>query len=288
MLHSALLVLVFAGSGWVSSEVVEHVRLDSFPQLTFVETPGPRVLAIGDSHMNGTFGTALHRELTSALDARVTVVGSCGRWANAWIKGLRAHCGMRSIRPGGSVVWGKGCARNPCQAGDKQCKKNACRTPRLAKLLRDIRPDITVVQLGGNSIFRSTVKGGWKKVRPYVEQIAQTIVDSGSQCLWVTPPHGLLKSRAKMGHFHNFIREATADRCQVFDSSPGALAYLDYAAAIEEAGSRVKSHDSIHYDRLGKAGKWRLKRWARDVAQGAVEVRDSDSLLALGQAFNIF
>jgi hypothetical protein len=235
------------------------------------EPAGPaRVLVIGDSHLNGTFGLELHKQLrTSEGGPDVTVVGSCGRWSKGWVEGHRAHCGLRWIEGEGDVRWGQGCKRNPCAKGDKSCREQPCRTPEITQLLADQNPDVTVVQLGGNSLFRGSRKDRWKNVEPWVDAVAQAIVDSGSRCLWVTPPHGLNKSPRKMDRFRDFLRSTTAGRCAVFDSGPRALPWLDYGKTADAAKVLAGKQDRIHYDRLGRVGRQRMRRWARLVATDA-------------------
>lgn len=231
------------------------------------------VLVIGDSHMNGSFGRRLHESLTAPGDARVVTVGSCGRWANAWVDGLRAHCGLRTIAPDGTSAWGKGCKLNPCTRADgPECKETACRTPTIDELVDAHEPALTIVNLGGNSMFRGTASDGWRNIRPYIRAVAESIHDGGSACLWVSPAHGLNKSRRKMKRFVAFLDDTVGDLCTVWDSGPHRLDYLDYRKAAEESGVTEDVHDGIHYDRLGKAGRRRTRRWAEDVTKDALAV----------------
>ncbi len=236
-------------------------------------TPTPRVLVLGDSHANGTFGTHLHEQLRTRLAADVTVIGSCGRWSRGWVEGLQAHCGLRWVEGQGETRWGKGCRLNPCDPKDKACRRQACRVPRIQELLAQQRPDLTIVQLGGNSWFRGSRKDQWKAVAPWVDKLSTHIVESGCACLWVSPPHGLKKSRRQMRHFHAFLAKRLDGRCALFDSGPKARPWLDYAKAISEATPGARSrHDEIHYDRLGKPGWRRMLRWAKEIAETAADV----------------
>lgn len=281
-----LAVLALVGLGEVGVEVAAHLDLSALrgasPSGDTGE--GPSILVIGDSHVNGSFGRRLHADLRAEIPgARVHVIGACGRWSNAWVKGLRAHCGLRIIDDEARIRWGEGCQRNPCSAGDSACRRDSCRTPSIEHLVDALQPDLTIVQLGGNSMFRSTVRAQWRNIAPTIEELVRLATARGGRCLWVTPPHGLNKSRNKMAHFRDFLADATAGYCHVFDSGPTARPYLDYEAAVAAAGRAARHQDGIHYDRLGHTGRARLARWAREVAGEAADVLDEDGLLAVGE-----
>ena len=276
MLFATLSSIWWLSLGALGIVVGDHVRVDMEPigihWSDEAADDGPRILVIGDSHLNGTFGKRLSQFLRELPGAKVRLIGSCGRWSNAWVRGLRAHCGLRMIDEDGAVSWGKGCARNPCSPRDgRSCSARACRTPKIETLLEEFKPDMTVVSLGGNSIFRSTVRNQWQNIEPYVVDLARSIHESGSDCMWVTPAHGLNKSRSKMRHFRDFLGRVTTGYCGIFDSGPRARPYLDYKAAVSEAHAGPDDHDKIHYDRLGRAGRWRVEQWARDVMLDVVE-----------------
>lgn len=230
----------------------------------------PVVLVIGDSHANGSFGRHLRAELQSRGAGVVRVVGSCGRWSKAFVLGQRAHCGLRIVESDGSISWGEGCKANPRNSKSTRSAASDCRTPTIVELLQDMAPDLTVVALGGNAMFRGSKDDGWPTVAPWVDQLAAAVAEGGSACLWVTPPHGLNKSRRKMRHWAEFIADTTSGDCQVFDSGPHRLPYLDYRDAVDEGQVPDERHDGIHYDRLGKAGTWRVQKWAQDVASHAI------------------
>lgn len=230
-----------------------------------LEASGPSILVLGDSHTNTSFGVQLGKALRKLENAQVNLYGSCGRWSKAYVKGYRAHCGLRKIDSEGRITWGRGCARNPCPPGSQTCRKNACRTPKVSQLLTRHRPDITVVQLGSNSIFRGSKRDGWRKVAPSVRALTRAIADSGSQCIWVSPPHGMNKNRWQMKRFTQFLKKTTKGVCTVFDSHPEVRPYLDYRLAARRSG--IKKHDKMHYDMLGRVGRACVKRWAADIAK---------------------
>ena len=159
---------------------------------------------------------------------------------------------------------------NPCARTDTACKKKPCATPTIGALLSEHSPDVTVVSLGGNSMFRGSRRDQWAKVAPWVELISRAIYASGSQCLWVTPPHGMNKSPRKMAQFRDFVVETTHGMCDIYDSTPRARPYLNFLTTAREARRDPTKTDGIHYDRLGKAGRKRMRRWAASIADTVI------------------
>lgn len=267
MVHAALLIWTTLAS--LTPQLGPVDLSDARRLLRAAAQAPPVVIVIGDSHTNGSFGRFVRQSLHEQLGAKALSVGSCGRWSKAFVRGQRANCGLRWVEPDGATRWGKGCRNNPCKSGDESCRKTACRTPTIAELNREYAPDLIIAALGGNAMFRGAKDDGWPTVAPYVRQLAEQIHTAGAKCLWVTPPHGLNKSRRKMRHWAAAIEDWTGHRCAVFDSGPHRLEYLDYRAAVDESGKGEDAYDGIHYDRLGRAGQWRTSAWAAEVAQAA-------------------
>ncbi|MFZ9887761.1 MAG: hypothetical protein ACO3JL_09685 [Myxococcota bacterium] len=215
------------------------------------DTPprSPSVLIIGDSHATSTFGKSLDLLLRS-VDAEVTTVGSCGVSPDAFLRGLSASCGFLRIETG-EPDW-------------RVVKLNQASTPRLEELLGSAAPTLTIVELGANQIHSA-----WRnpaEASDDIAALADTILASGSACLWVGPPSGRdnVKPHAKVEYLYGLLEKSLQGRCKLVDSRPSALPFLDYERLAPRSG------DGRHWDAIGIEGQQAARRWALEVFKVAV------------------
>ena len=225
------------------------------------------VLVLGDSHAAGYFGRQLHKQLRAAYpDAKVTLVGACGKAEGGFLHGSPAHCGVMTIHPNGRVSHAKGCKRNPCKDTDgPKCEKRACRPPKLRKLLPKMKPDITILQLGGNSWFTGNMEKGWPSVARNANKVAALIRKHQSLCVWVTPSDHYYRPADSQDAFATFYEETLKGKCAVFNSRPSHHPYLEYGKWVREKKLKKKQHDGIHYGWFKAKGREIQKRWAADI-----------------------
>lgn len=186
------------------------------------------ILYVGDSHSYGTFGT----EMASFLESkskRAVLYASCGASTSTWLgnKGNeKTVCGF----------WSKD--------GDKEIRSNKFKTPRFRDLLEEIRPDLTVVQLGTNMAV-SNPKAALKSI----EEMLTIIKSNGSKCLWIGPPDANSKivSDANIKEINNLLLTLTKKyNCSYIES----LKLTTYPSHVKEG---------IHYPNNDS------KEWARKV-----------------------
>ncbi len=232
------------------------------------------VLVLADSHGAGYFGRQLHKILRKAYpDAKVTLVGACGKAEGGFLGGNSSHCGVITINRWGRLQHVKGCAKNPCTEADgPKCLKRACRTPKLRTLLRKIKPDLTIVQLGGNSWYMGSMEKGWRRVVKRVHTVADLILKKDSACVWVTPSDHFYWPQDSQDAFAAFYEKTLDGRCTVFNSRPSHRPYLNYRESVEALGLKRRQHDGIHYGWFKARGRTISKQWASDIVSLALEV----------------
>lgn len=225
------------------------VTVSQGPGHAVAPPPSPSVLLIGDSHATSTFGKSLDLLLRS-VDAEVTTVGSCGVSPDAFLRGLSASCGFLRIEPG-EPDW-------------RVEKRNQASTPRVEELLAAAAPTLTIVELGANQIHTA-----WRnpaEASDDIAALADTILASGSACLWVGPPSGRddVKPHAKVEYLYGLLEKSLQGRCELVDSRPSALPFLDYERLAPRSG------DGRHWDAIGIEGQQAARRWALAVFKVAV------------------
>jgi len=187
----------------------------------------PTVLFIGDSHTVGTFGIKEDALLRSLPSLRVETYAVCGSSPHNWFQSTRMGCGYFFKN-----------ARGVEQHGIE------IETPQLTRLLDKHHPKFTLVALGANMF------GGpdyW--IKSSAVEMAQTIVSSGSQCIWIAPPQRRGNPEPESSRLFNEINAAVSPYCAVIDSRK-------YAAYPDNAG------DGIHYDLVAETGPMLAGKWA--------------------------
>lgn len=153
------------------------------------------ILFIGDSHTVGPFGQHLDEVLRSN-GARVATYGSCGSIPKWWSNGQRTTCGYFSKDLNGRVF-----------------NSNTYATPKINELLDKIRPDVVLLEFGGNY---SKISDDQIVIQD-IKKIVKTVKDSGARCYWVTAPDSRTLREAR----HRTLKltiEAIGLDCPIFNS----------------------------------------------------------------------
>lgn len=146
-----------------------------------------RVLMIGDSLSVGSFGDTMESYLMQKAGVRQTYIyASCGSSVQSWISSTKTFvttCGYRETRPGVHILQKHRNGRRPPPAP----------TPKIEPMLRKIRPDTLIVQLGTNhfDVFQRHGSAKLEEERGYFEAFARALTSSGARparIIWIMPP----------------------------------------------------------------------------------------------------
>jgi len=184
------------------------------------------VLFVGDSHSVGPFGWALDQNLRDA-GHQVATYASCGSIPKWWITGQKTPCGFFSRDLKGTKVQ---LTQSP--------------TPIMDTLLTDIKPEVVVMEFGGNYVNMPSDEFVKKDIKSFIAKIKAT----GAACFWITNPDSR-KYRPEMPRVLKLIKEAVGNDCPLFESQ--------LVTRYPETGG-----DGIHYwNTLGTpiAKSWALK-----------------------------
>ncbi len=221
----------------------------SLPLPTFLAETAPapaprdtRVLIIGDSHVTQTYGQALDLLLRARARTRVTTVGSCGVSPDGFLTGKTTRCGFLHID-------------GPDMTVELERRSS---TPQVDDLLAEHRPDVTVIELGANLIWRAQrePEAAAAQIRTLAEKVA-----ASSTCVWVGPPNGTdrKKPSALIDDVYRLLEQNLPAGCTFMDSRTAALPFLDYADLARQAKRRG---DGRHFDNIGIIGRQAARRWA--------------------------
>ena len=183
------------------------------------------VLFVGDSHSVGPFGWALDQNLRDA-GHQVATYASCGSIPKWWITGQKTPCGFFSRDLKGTKVQ---VTQNP--------------TPIMDTLLADIKPEVVVMEFGGNYVNMPSDEFVKKDIRSFIAKIKAT----GAACFWITNPDSRTY-RAEMPRVLKLIKEAVGNECPLFESQ--------LVTRYPETGG-----DGIHY--WNTLGTPIAKSWAK-------------------------
>lgn len=186
------------------------------------------ILYVGDSHSYGPFGQEMGQFLEGKSN-RAVLYASCGASSSTWLgnKGNeKTVCGF----------WSKD--------GKEETRSTKFKTPRFKTLVEEIRPDLTVIQLGTNMAV-SNPKAAMKSI----EEMLMLVKNSGSKCIWIGPPDSNSKvvSDANVKEINNILFSLTKKyNCSYIDS----LRLTNYPSHVKEG---------IHYPNKDS------KEWAKKV-----------------------
>ena len=153
------------------------------------------VLFVGDSHSVGPFGWALDQNLRDA-GHQVATYASCGSIPKWWITGQKTPCGFFSRDLKGTKVQ---LTQSP--------------TPIMDTLLTDIKPEVVVMEFGGNYVNMPSDEFVKKDIKSFIAKIKAT----GAGCFWITNPDSRTY-RAEMPRVLKLIKEAVGNDCPLFES----------------------------------------------------------------------
>jgi hypothetical protein len=154
--------------------------------------PGTKVLMIGDSHTCGVFGKEMDKLLRST-GASVESYGSSGSSPSWWMNGTTTHSGFVARHADGRV--------------EQPAWNSAHATPKLADLIREQRPDVLVVSLGGNMRGMSE-----SQIKAQVKMLADVAKANGTKLIWAGPPDRRAdgENPADLERFNRMLRDAVA------------------------------------------------------------------------------
>ena len=184
------------------------------------------VLFVGDSHSVGPFGWALDQHFRDA-GHQVATYASCGSIPRWWSTGQKTPCGFFSRDLKGTKV-----------------QLDQSPTPLMDNLLADLKPDVVVMEFGGNYVNTPSDDFVKNDIRTFIKKIKST----GAQCFWITNPD-TRKFRSEIPRILGLIKEAVGNDCPIFESH--------LVTRYPETGG-----DGIHYwNTLGTpiAKSWALK-----------------------------
>lgn len=153
------------------------------------------VLFIGDSHSVGPFGWALDQHLRDAQHS-VATYASCGSIPKWWTTGQKTTCGYFSRDLKGTKV-----------------SLNTSPTPLMDNLLRDIKPDVVVMEFGGNYVKTPSDDFVIKDIKAIVAKVKA----SGAACFWITNPDSR-NFRSEIPRILRLTKEAVGEDCPIFES----------------------------------------------------------------------
>lgn len=183
------------------------------------------VLFVGDSHSVGPFGWALDQKLRDA-GHQVATYASCGSIPKWWTTGQKTTCGFFSRDLNGNKK-----------------ESTTAPTPIMNTLLTDIKPEIVVMEFGGNYLKTPSDDYVINDIKSFVKKVK----DTGARCMWITQPDSRA-NRAAIPRVARLIKEAVGNDCPIFES------YL--VTKYPETGG-----DGTHY--WSAAGTPIAKNWAK-------------------------
>lgn len=187
----------------------------------------PVILFIGDSHSTGSFGMQQDAVLRSVKGFRVATYAICGSSPDNWFSGDKTSCGYFFKDVDGREQRGWEAA-----------------TPLIANLIAQYQPAYTVVELGANMYGRTPE---W--VEKTSHEMAMAIVNSGSKCIWIGPPHARIQTDSGLAQVFDALHAGVGAYCLLFDSRN----VTRYPAV---------GGDGIHFNSLGESGARIAENWA--------------------------
>ncbi|HOJ85325.1 MAG: hypothetical protein N2Z60_02215 [Elusimicrobiales bacterium] len=153
------------------------------------------VLFIGDSHSVGPFGKELDA-LLRREGYKTYTYASCGSISEWWFSEKETKCGYFFK--------------------DETTEKKglAEKTPDIEKLLKEIKPDYTIIELGANY---KPIKNDEFIIKD-ISKLVDTVLKYDSKCLWVTNPDSR-KLKEEIPRVKELINFAINSRCEIFDST---------------------------------------------------------------------
>lgn len=207
--------------------------LSTVIQFFLISTGFSRTLVITDSHGEGAFGA----ELVSLLEKNnqdVSLFAVGGSTSADWNHGLQQ-------------IWGYW----EHQTGKPEIRSTKPVTPKLQTLLEKFKPDVLIIELGTNLIWRDISP----ESKTEIDRMMTTVRDSGVRCFWVGPPDLRLDKEDRIPRereIHVLLEERV--------SGNGCVLVKSWTfTRFPETGG-----DGIHYDTIPLIGKGLSRQWALD------------------------
>lgn len=199
-----------------------------------------QVLAIGDSQSFGSFGPRLQNEL-NAEGHSTSFYARPGAIADWYLKGTQP--------PKDYGYWDA-----PFGGWPVRKSKNAKPTPLLKDLIRQHKPKLVIVQLGGNMHYLKD-----EEVRRTSQELLSVIGEANASCLWIGPPPGEKRPQPRFDEFYVVLQSVVeASGCRFVDSRQAFV-------GIPKGG------DGIHLDTM-KDGLKLSKNWTTFVKHEAQKI----------------
>lgn len=187
----------------------------------------PVILFIGDSHSVELFGMQQDYLLRKIKGFRVATYSICGSTPLSWMLGEQKNCGYFFRETDGKEQRGWEIA-----------------APTLPGLIAAHQPSYTVVELGANMYGHPPE---W--IEKTAHEMAMTIVNSGSKCIWIGPPQARNQPEPELGRVFAALQAGIGQYCLLFDSRN--------ATSYPASGG-----DGIHFGSLGEPGQQIAINWA--------------------------
>jgi len=166
-----------------------------FLLLISLNTQAATVLFVGDSHSVGPFGWNFDQNLRDARH-EVATYASCGSIPRWWSTGQKTTCGYFSRDLKGTKI-----------------QLNQAITPLISSLLSNIKPDVVVMEFGGNYLNTPSDDFVVKDIKTFVAKIKA----SGAACFWITNPD-TRNNRHAIPRILGLIKKAVGEDCPIFES----------------------------------------------------------------------
>lgn len=207
------------------------------------------IVFIADSHGVGSFGQSVDSALRGVSDPApfVRSYASCGSSATGWVKGFATRCGYSELIGVGDSI--------------QRRRLTKASTPLLARLLAQWRSPtsrhVTIVALGSNSIgsFAFGEEAARKHVWDETVALAGLLRKSGSECIWIGPPH--------MRKFDGMRLDSYYKTLEVALKPPGRMPLCELIDSREYTKYPASGGDGVHYSFRG--GKASAEKWAEGV-----------------------
>jgi hypothetical protein len=184
-----------------------------------------KILFFGDSHSVATvgpFGIRMNNLLRSIPNAEVTTHARCGSILSWWYSGKSTTCGYFDQSPQGEPL-------PPIPTPGGSWAVNAP-TPKIIPLIEEIKPDLIVIEMGGNYQHANNpnalIKSELGKFITDLENFKKTF-QTNTQCVWIGLPSRRLpedpieakKFQAMIDSLVLSIQQTVEASCEFIDST---------------------------------------------------------------------
>jgi hypothetical protein len=194
-----------------------------------------KTLVITDSHGEGAFGEALAAALEQKGE-EVSFYAVGGSSSIEWNQGL-------------PQIWGYW----EHHTGKADIRSTKPITPKLKDLLSTIAPDVLLIELGTNLIWREIPEVS----KEAIKLMLATVRESGVKCYWVGPPELRPNKEDRISREYEIRNLLT----QLVPGQGCELIQSWLFTTYPETGG-----DGIHYDTVPLTGKNLSREWAMGVA----------------------